>query len=165
MTIQRLLRLYPRAWRDRYGDEFLELVGSEPLQFQQVIDITSGAIDAWLSADVRGVTRATAQSAGGATMVKTVSVCEKDQTRYDKRDALIGAAMIIAGSLLSVLLGAALKRNGYDGAAESVMNMGWLVAMNLSMPLWLTKDQPRASQLALTGVTTGILLFVGWLNA
>lgn len=165
MTTQRLLRLYPRAWRDRYGDEFLEMVGSEPLQLQQVIDIVSGAIDAWLSPDVRGATRATAQSTGGTTMAKTVSVCEKNQVRYTVRDGLIGAAMIIAGSLLSVLLGTALKRNGYDGAAESVMNMGWLVAMNLSMPLWLTKGQRLAPQLALTGVTTGILLFLGWLNA
>jgi hypothetical protein len=165
MTTQRLLRLYPRAWRDRYEDEFLETAGSGPLQLQQVIDIVSGAIDAWLSADVRGATRAAAQDTGGATMVKSVSICEKNQTRYTKRDGLIGAAMIIGGSLLSVLLGTMLKRNGYDSAAESLMSMGWLVAMNLSMPLWLTKGQPRSAQLALTGVTTAILVLAAWLNA
>lgn len=44
-----LLRLYPRAWRERYGDELLALVGRGALRPQEVIDIVSGAIDAWLS--------------------------------------------------------------------------------------------------------------------
>lgn len=26
----RLLKLYPKAWRARYGDEFLELLGEAP---------------------------------------------------------------------------------------------------------------------------------------
>ena len=54
---ERLLRLYPRAWRERYGEEFLATVGHGALHVQQVIDIVAGAIDAWLSADVRRATR------------------------------------------------------------------------------------------------------------
>ena len=53
MTADRLIRLYPRAWRHRYGAEFLEMIGSDALHAQQVIDIAMGAVDAWLSADVR----------------------------------------------------------------------------------------------------------------
>ena len=49
-SAERLLRLYPRAWRERFGEEFLETAGPGKLRFQQVIDIVSGAIDAWLSA-------------------------------------------------------------------------------------------------------------------
>jgi hypothetical protein len=164
MTTQRLLRLYPRAWRERYGEEFVETVGSGPLQLQQIIDIVSGAIDAWLSADVRGVTQATAHSTGGATMVKTVSVCEKNQVRYTKRDGVIGGAIIVVGSVLSVVLGTVLKRNGYDELAQAVMVNGYLVAMNISMPFWLMKGQPRKAQVAVIGGSTAVLIAIAAIN-
>ena len=45
MTAQQLVRLYPRAWRERYGDEFVETVGRKALNPQQVIDIIGGALD------------------------------------------------------------------------------------------------------------------------
>ncbi|HWI17806.1 MAG TPA: hypothetical protein VNT81_08665 [Vicinamibacterales bacterium] len=165
MTAPRLLRLYPRAWRDRYGDEFLDTVGQEPLQLQQVIDIVSGAIDAWLSADVRGTTRASAASTGGVTMVKSVSVCEKNQTRYTKRDGVVGAGVMLAGTVLFVLLAAFLKRNGWSAAAEAILVNGYLVAMMLSMPFWLTKGQPVKSQIAMIGIPTALLVLIAWINA
>lgn len=48
MRADRLLHLYPRPWRERYGDEFLALVGDRPVRLPQIIDIVSGAIDAHL---------------------------------------------------------------------------------------------------------------------
>jgi hypothetical protein len=164
MTSQRLLGLYPRAWRERYGDEFLEMVGPGPLQLQQIIDIVSGAIDAWLSSDVRGAARATAQSTGGAAMVKTVSVCEKNQVRYTKRDGVIGGAIILLGSILSVIVGAALKRRGYEELSQAVMVNGYLLAMNVSMPFWLLKGQPIRAQVAIIGGSTAILLALAAIN-
>ncbi len=161
MTSQQLVRLYPRAWRERYGDEFVEMVG---LQLQQVIDIVSGAIDAWLSADVRGAARATAQGTGGTTMLKTFGICARNETKYTRRDGFIGAAIMIACTLLFVLLGTVLKRNGYDEVAEAVFTNGYLVALNISMPFWLMKGQPRKAQLAIIGGTTAILLAIAALN-
>lgn len=163
MTARRLLQLYPRAWRERYGDELLDVAGHEALQLQQIIDIAAGAIDAWLSAEVR---RAVPEEhSGGTAVMKAFSICSSTETRYTKRDGLIGGAVMLAGSLVSVAIGTALKRNGFDSAAEAVFSMGWLVSMNLSMPLWLTKGQPVKAQLAITGVTTAILVFLAWLNA
>ncbi len=74
MRLTHLLGLYPRAWRDRYGEEFLATVGHDRLHPQQVIDIVSGAIDAWLSADVRRATTAArvAPSAGGPMTLKSL---------------------------------------------------------------------------------------------
>jgi hypothetical protein len=73
-SAERLLRLYLRAWRERYGEEFLATVGHGSLHLQQVIDIVSGAIDAWLSADVRRATRAggIAPDGGGRMMLKSL---------------------------------------------------------------------------------------------
>ena len=46
MTASQLLPLYPRAWRDRYGEEFLATVGNGALHVQPIVDIVAGAIDA-----------------------------------------------------------------------------------------------------------------------
>jgi hypothetical protein len=43
-----LLRLYPARWRQRYGDEFLALIDTQPLTSAVVLDIVRGAFDAWL---------------------------------------------------------------------------------------------------------------------
>lgn len=43
-----LLNLYPRAWRERYEDEFLALLEARPPDVHDGIDIIRGAIDARL---------------------------------------------------------------------------------------------------------------------
>lgn len=38
-----LLRLYPRAWRDRYGEELSDLIATETLNGRLVLDVALGA--------------------------------------------------------------------------------------------------------------------------
>lgn len=47
-----LLRLFPSAWRTRYGDEFLALLESEPPRPRLVLDVLLAALDAWLRPQV-----------------------------------------------------------------------------------------------------------------
>jgi hypothetical protein len=47
-----LLRLYPRVWRDRYGDEFLSLLESRPLGATQIIDIVRSSFSEHLRGGV-----------------------------------------------------------------------------------------------------------------
>jgi hypothetical protein len=42
------LRLYPRAWRERYGEEVTDLVASRPARLRTVLDLLAGAADAWM---------------------------------------------------------------------------------------------------------------------
>jgi hypothetical protein len=46
--VSRLIALYPRTWRERYGDEFLALLSERPPDPLDRIDIVRGAIDARL---------------------------------------------------------------------------------------------------------------------
>ena len=46
--MSRLLRLYPRAWRDRYGEELAALLEDRPAGPFDVIDLVLGALDAHL---------------------------------------------------------------------------------------------------------------------
>jgi hypothetical protein len=163
MNAERLLRLYPRAWRDRYGDEFLALAGPGSLSLQQVIDVVSGAIDAWLSTEVRHATRAAA--ADGGTMTVRAMLCSKTDTRYTKRDGLIGAAVMIAGAIVFAVAGTALKQAGWSQASEAVLGMSFTVPLTLSMPFWMMKGQPRRAQVVIVGVTTTALIAIAWLAA
>lgn len=43
-----LVGLYPRAWRDRYGDEMEALIEAAKLRRRDRIDLVRGALDAWL---------------------------------------------------------------------------------------------------------------------
>jgi hypothetical protein len=47
MNPERLLRLYPRAWRERYGDEFLALLQNTPVGLRVLIDVAKAAALEW----------------------------------------------------------------------------------------------------------------------
>jgi len=44
--MSRLIDLYPRAWRARYGEELADLAAARPLGFGGAIDLVRGALDA-----------------------------------------------------------------------------------------------------------------------
>jgi hypothetical protein len=52
--MSRLLALYPRAWRARYGEEFAELLESRPPTPRDRLDIVIGAIDARINPQISG---------------------------------------------------------------------------------------------------------------
>lgn len=49
-----LVSLYPASWRERYGEEFAELLGARPPSLRDRVDIVRGAADARLHPQVRG---------------------------------------------------------------------------------------------------------------
>jgi hypothetical protein len=54
--VSRLLRLYPRPWRERYEHEFRELLDERPASLADRVDIIRGALDARLHPQLaRGV--------------------------------------------------------------------------------------------------------------
>jgi len=50
--VQRLLRLYPRAWRDRYGDEVASTLAEHRVTYRTALDLFLGAFDAHLHGDL-----------------------------------------------------------------------------------------------------------------
>ena len=49
---RRLLRLYPRAWRDRYGDEVAAVLAEHQITYWTALDLLLGALDAHLHRDL-----------------------------------------------------------------------------------------------------------------
>jgi hypothetical protein len=52
--VKALLRLYPRAWRARYGDEMLAVLEQHGTGWRTRLDVLRGALDAHLSLRRRG---------------------------------------------------------------------------------------------------------------
>jgi hypothetical protein len=46
--LKRMVRLYPRAWRERYGEEFGAILEERQASLSDVCDVALGALDAWL---------------------------------------------------------------------------------------------------------------------
>src|SRR5262245_45047044 len=163
-TARRLLGLYPRRWRERYGEEFLALAGDGALRPQVVFDIVMGAIDAWLSADVRRTTVGMTATGGGA-MLRALWMCERNAgARVTPRDGLIGAGVMLAATVIFSLAGIAARRAGWTATGETVKSLAFLGPFVVSMPFWLMEGQPLKAQAAIIGVTLTILVASGYLS-
>ena len=159
MTVQQLVRLYPRAWQARYGEEFVEMVGNNRLRVQQVVDIVSGAIDAWLSSDVRRATVATGGVRKGGTSMSSFSfVCRESRVRYTTRDALTGSGVMLLIVTVLAALGIAARRNGFPVTGEMLKAVATPASLLLSMPLWLLKGQPWKAQVAIVGAALSLVV-------
>src|SRR5215211_4813346 len=47
-----LVRLYPRAWRERYEEEFVAMLEEGPVSIRDLFDVALGVVDAWLRPQV-----------------------------------------------------------------------------------------------------------------
>ena len=107
------LRLYPRPWRDRYGEEFEELLAQRPPSVRHRLDIVRGALDAHLHPELVDPTRVVDRwwlvpLAGFGLLILALLIVAASPERFDAygsyREApmalvpLLGAvAMLIAG--------------------------------------------------------------------
>ena len=163
MTAERLLGLYPRAWRQRYGDELLDTAGGDRLSVQQIIDITMGAIDAWLSADVRRA--AAPPNAGGRPMMtKAKYLCSETRLRMTTRDGIVSAAVLLATTLVLSAAGIWFNRSGYHTAGEMLKGIAFPVSMLVSMPFGIMKGQPWRAQVFVLGITLTLLVAIGFVS-
>jgi hypothetical protein len=143
MFRRRLLLLYPRAWRERYGEEFLAMIGAEALTLSRLVDIIRGAIDARLSPEVRHMTN---------------QACVRHSSEVTPRDGLIGAGVMIGLSLLFTMLIFATARIGLPQVSLALKDVGFFVPFTASMPFWLMKGAPRKGQWMIVGTALFILI-------
>jgi hypothetical protein len=157
MTAAQLLRLYPGEWQKRYGDEFLATVGDGSLNFRQIVDILSGAIDAWLSSEVRRNLAASTQR-GEVTMHQMLkTACAHRQAQLTTREALTGAGLMLAGSFLLATFGIVTRRSGWPELGEAITSLAFPVSMTLAMWAMYLRKQPWKAQLVIVGGTLAIL--------
>lgn len=145
-----LIRCYPAAWRERYGDEFEAILEERPLGPFDVADIVLGALDARLRMRDRRA---------GLTHGKGFSM----SLRIGGIAAILGAATLAVAWLL-----------GYgfmdvDGAVAGlllVIGLGLLLVAIVGLTAFQARVYPVLSWAACGLLTVGtIIAFIGFLGA
>lgn len=151
-----LLRLYPRAWRDRYGDELSDLIATEPLNGRLVLDVALGAAREHLF---------TALSKGEKVMAVyrgSTAILARAPSAYLPLAMSALALMLVLGSVL--LFGAA--RQPDEGAAAHLFQL--LVIGQVPLVAWSLFHRMKGNKavaLAIFGLQGGVLvlaLFPVW---
>jgi hypothetical protein len=131
-----LVRLYPPAWRRRYGDEMLALLEVVPLRARERLDLVRGALDAWLHPPTPSRVPAIAALAGGGlwTVAAAGVIAQPVPPDWPGYLAEIVVLTLAAAALLLVAtLGCAL-RVGDDGGLG--MRAGWTLTA-IGFVAWL----------------------------
>jgi hypothetical protein len=120
---ERLLRWYPRSWRDRYGAEFTELLVSDiaerPQSLRRSLDVARGGVRARLAgAGLAGFPVPVATVGGGVGAVA-------EQARQRQVSASLGAFSCALGAFL--VFAAALW-------SQILINWQWFAKLNAGLP-------------------------------
>jgi hypothetical protein len=140
--MNRLVGLYPAAWRVRYGEEMEVLLADRPPTFRDRLDIIRGALDARLHPDLAGDgwrldRRGFAPLAGFALLWVAVVIAANGPLMHDEYGSYRegGAALpffILSMILLSVGLYATIVRLPVDDRLSAVAGVIAIVAG----PVW-----------------------------
>ena len=149
-----LIHLYPRAWRQRYGEEMRELLASQPSSLRTFTDLVAGALDARLNPQHMPAVPAGANQ-GVGTMMKALRCAPEGVTMQDQ---FRSAAWMIGGSFVLTAVGILLKlRIGPNALSEGVMYAAFPASLMLSLECTYLKRYSRASR---TTMSIGGALFV-----
>ena len=134
-----LIRLYPPAWRRRYGRELAELLAAQPASFRTAVDLVAGAVDAWLNPQLSTAVTAASAKGAGAMVPKMLKL----------RSAGYGANDVATAD--------DIKKVWLPGAASCLLFFGFYWVL-----IWLPFDKTRFQFLAIPYL---VLPFVGALAA
>jgi hypothetical protein len=141
-----LVRLYPRSWQQRYGDEMRATLEDATIRRSDLVDLARGALDAWLHPATPSRIPAAAAIVGGGiwTIVAAAVVFQPiplDWPGYLAETVLLAAAAAVV--LLIATLGCALRAGDDGGPAMTLA--AWVTVVGYVA--WLT---------ALLATTTGV---------
>jgi hypothetical protein len=162
--VSALLRLYPPAWRARYGDEMTSLLESRPLGWSDRVDLATGAIDAWLhpARPSRVPTVAALLGGGLWTVIATAVLLQPAPPDWPGYLAeVLPIALIGSLTLLVATIGCALRLGDGVGWTAPVTvsvvvvgSLAWSIALVLALTAGLSPPLLAAAQsVAMVGMT------------
>jgi hypothetical protein len=140
-----LVRFYPRAWRERYLEEFAEVLAERPASFRDQVDIALGALDAWAHPQVVDRSSRSRAGARGRRSLATVLA------------SVLGGALFVAAGL-------SMNATPVDpGIGNKVVDLAILLlivgmALTAGTAIALARTSPTRSGVA---VALGAAMLVG----
>jgi hypothetical protein len=170
-----LIRLYPPAWRRRYGRELAELLAAHPASFRTGVDLVAGAVDAWLNPQSSTVVTTTDSKGAGTMLLKMLQLrCGGYGPTVTAEDQRKAAMVTIGGTLALVIpLMWATARYGKDpyifSYVFSFMTVSWLLPVAFSERYTSLKGRPGRVQAVIIGgqfvILIAVALVAGWLGS
>jgi hypothetical protein len=158
-----LLRLYPAAWRERYGEEFLEIVARERGTPLLALDVLAGAFDAHLNSRLGArAAKPAAGATGGLAMVGGLSFRCADADRQTRAE-MLRSSLLLAGLILAMTALFVVLRRTY-GSTLWVEALGF-AAMPLSLALWSAQGVLRYRTWTVRGLLVLLVAAVSLLGA
>lgn len=140
-----ILRLYPRAWQQRYGEEMAAHLEHEPHSFGLLLDLLAGAFDAQMNPEW---TPAASTPGEGESMEMTSASCGRSIWR-DGRSRPSGW-LIVAWSLILTLVSLALTKTE-PILAEVTLYSAFPLAMVFAQVPMFSKGCSKASKALVLG--------------
>jgi hypothetical protein len=86
--------------------------------------------------------------------------CARRSPELSRRDAALGAAAMLGGTLLFSLLGIVLKRSGLEATGESLLSVAFPGALLFSLPFTYSKGKPWHVQMLLVVIPVLLLIAI-----
>ena len=167
-----LIKLYPPAWRRRYGRELAELISTQPASFGTAMDLIAGAVDAWVNPQPSTATTAATDAQGAGTMVSKMLKlrCAGYGCKVAAADQLKAAAVVLGGTLATALaLTWAIAHYGKNDYLASLLPVSWVFPLLFSQRYTDLKGKSGRVQAVLiagpAALVVAIVLTAAWLNS
>ena len=137
-----LIRLYPRAWRDRYGPEMRELLAAGKPSLRTYADLIAGAVDARLNPQWNPAERA-GNTEGANQMVKAFRCAPAGVSLADQGRSV---GWMLGGTLALTLFGVFLRQQlGPNSLSEGLLYSAFPASLMLSSECtYLKRYSPAA---------------------
>ena len=155
-----LIRHYPRAWRERYGNEMTQLVVEQPKTIRLAFDLIAGAIDARLHPQFpTGAADASPARKGEPVVPNLLTHCQPHEitsAEYKRSVAwLLGTTVVLSTLYL------ALKRTFGDNIVIDAFGVSTFpVAVLVSSWETYFKRYSRTARVAIIGGLGAVVFFI-----
>ncbi len=149
-----LVRLYPKAWRERYGEEFSEVLAGQHTSIGLIVDVLGGALDARLHPQIH--VRQTSTAKGDMMTADMMKRCALGEPKASKKAMLALAVAYLVLTFVYVRLSKAFHGSpAVEAMGYSLFAVMMLVYLQMS---YLRRRSVAAQVLFVGGFSTVIYL-------
>jgi hypothetical protein len=155
-----LLRLYPAAWRRRYGEEFAEVLAAQRVSVGLVLDVISGAVDAHLYPQIQQSDLQQAQGGDNMTLAM-LKRCAAGGPKLSPSERRIASRLAIFSALGMAILYLVLTKIYRDApAVQAVLYTAICSGFAYEQAAYMKNRTLRTKAVVLVAQVASVYLFM-----